>query len=666
MKNESVNDPEARTGAGRGAPASDALGGGQGSPPVKIDDLRRQLRSLGYLDAGVDRFVLGPARETRRPAVIALLASLRIGLIAAVLLGPAAAVGIGSRVPGLVTDSRDAVVVAVYLGVLFGAAVTLAAFVASLLLLFAGGSFAVRRARAVSLSLGALVSAGCLAYLTLWWGTANAPGWSAPIWTAFALIVAVTISLLLGHAVTVMALAVLMARGSQPADTASMRAPALFSWKLSLGAGLLAFGGAAILLLLTAPVETRTVTPPLTVVSSGLRVRLIAIDGFDPGIFDALSAEGRIPALTTALGGARAKLAAEDTSDPARAWTTIATGQPPALHGVHGLETRRLAGVQGAVTGAPPSRVARALQAATDLVRLTRPAIASGEERRVKTLWEVAAESGLRTVVVNWWATWPAPVHSMATIVTDRAALRLERGGPLDAEIAPIDLYERLRGNWASIRGKAAARIPDVLSASAADSAVRDIIQRSAGLDALQLTLAEEVRGEAPDLLTVYLPGLDIAQHLLLGSSGAALTASAVAARVDALRGYYMFLDRLLTETVAAGSSDLVFVVAAPGRLSQPAAGRLAVVGKVVRAGTQLDARTIDVMPTVLYALGLPHSRELAGRPLTALFDDAFVARYAVREVATYGPPSGSTAPRSGQPLDEAMLERLRSLGYVR
>lgn len=633
----------------------------------RVDDLRQQLRSLGYLDAGVDRFVLGPARETRKPAVIALLASLRIGAIAAVLLGPAAAVGIGSRVTGLVTGTRDAVVLAIYLGVLFGAAVTIAAFVASLLLLFAGGAFVVRRARTLSLALGAAVSAGCLVYLTLWWRTANAPGWSAPVWTALALVVAVTISLLLGHAVTVMSLAVIMARGQHASEAAGPRAPSIFSWRVSLAAGIVAFAGAAILLMLAAPADTQVVArPTLTVVPSGFRVRLIAIDGFDAAVLDRLAAEGRAPALAAALGGARADLAAEDTADPARAWTTIATGQPPDIHGVHRLETRRVAGVQGSVSGASQSRAASAIQAATDLVRLTRPAIASGEERRSKTVWEVAAESGLRTVVVNWWATWPAPVHGTATIVSDRAALRLERGGPLDAEIAPVELYDRLRAEWPAIRQRAQDRIPASLMQQIADGWVRDVIQRSAELDALQLTLAETVKGDAPDFLTVYLPGLDIAQHTLLGGSGAALTTSAIAARIDALRAYYLFLDQLLAGVLAAERDDLVFVLTSPGRVSQPAGGRLTLSGSAARAGARIDAKPTDVAPTVLYALGLPHGRDLAGRPLVTMLSEPFVAKYPVREVATYGPPSGATAPRSGQPLDEAMLERLRSLGYVR
>ena len=126
-------------------------------------------------------------------------------------------------------------------------------------------------------------------------------------------------------------------------------------------------------------------------------------------------------------------------------------------HGVEGLETRRVAGVQGSVAMAGPSPIARAIRGATDLVRLTRPSIASGTERRTKTFWEVAASAGLRTAVVNWWATWPASPEA-GIVLSDRATLRLERGGPLDAELSPAILYDTLRQQWAEIRTRAESR----------------------------------------------------------------------------------------------------------------------------------------------------------------------------------------------------------------
>jgi hypothetical protein len=68
----------------------------------------------------------------------------------------------------------------------------------------------------------------------------------------------------------------------------------------------------------------------------------------------------------------------------------------------------------------------------------------------------------------------------------------------------------------------------------------------------------------------------------------------------------------------------------------------------------------------VLYALGLPASRELAGQALAGLFDPAFIARYPVRTIERYGARLARGPARRGQPLDEEMIERMRSLGYVR
>ena len=638
-----------------------------------MDELRQQLRALGYLDAGVDRFVLGPARQERRPSVIALLASVRTGLIAAILLGPAAAIGLAGRLPGLVTGPRDAVVVALYLAALFGAGVASLSFVASLLFAQLAGARVAARARRLSRGAGAVVTVGCLLYLTLWWDTANAGfGWAAPVWTVFALAVAVAISLLVGHAALVTTFAVMMAAQAEGA-TAPARAAGL-SWHTTAALAALAFAGAAVLLVSggpSRPAAGAAAAPPLTVVSSGLRVRVIAIDGFDPGVFEQLSAGGRLPALTAAFAVARARLQIDSMRDPARAWTTVATGQPADVHGVRGLETTRVAGVQGAVSAGSDSPLGRVVRIATDLIRLTRPAIASGTERRQKTMWEVASDAGLRTVVVNWWATWPAPADTAGDrgiVLSDRATLRLERGGPLDAEISPAALYDTLRAQWPAIRERASARVAGALQLGAAsDPAISGILRRSAEIDAIQLTLCERVATPATDLVAVYLPGLDIAQHALLATTEGALGASAAAARVDALKDYYAFLDRTLALLLEAAPGQLVVIVTEPGRVASAGDGLLAMVGSNVRNGvTAGDGRSIDVLPTVLHALGVPLSVELAGRPLTSLFEVSFMARYPVRPIATYGAPSAGTAERKGQPLDQEMIDRLRSLGYVR
>ena len=639
--------------------------GPQPATKIGVDELRMQLRSLGYLDAGVDRFVLGAASDTRGPLAIAALGALRIGMLAAVLLGPAAAVGIGTRFPGLVTGTSDAVVVALYLGLLFGAAATIISFLASLIVAQLPISWIGRRARVISRGAGVLVGGACLAYLTLWWRIANPDLASlSAAWTAAALVVDVGISLLLGHASAITAFAVIVARHPQSAPATQRRS----AWKLTVAAGLLAFTAAAALLLMTAPASAGTgPAPNLAVVSPGVRVRVIAIDGLDPGALRALTAAGRVPNLSRVVEGGTIQIAAAaGVRDPARDWTTVATGQPPDVHGVQGLETRRVAGMQGSVTSGRQEGLVRALRGATDMLRLTRPSTASGAELRSKTMWEVASEAGLRSAVVNWWATWPASAAGAnpPIVLSDRATLRLERGGALDGEIAPATLYERLRGEWPAIGREAQALISTLMPVSA-DEETNAVLRRAAEVDALQVVMAGRLRSSSVDLVALYLPGLDIAQHALLGP-GAAASPSALALRLEGVRSYYVYLDSLLKEALVPAQDELVVLLAQPGRLQTIDVGFVAAGGTIAATGVSGNAGAVDLAPTILHALGVPISRELAGSPLVALFSEQFLTRFPVRVVDSYGRRVSPSGLREGQPLDQEMIERLRSLGYVR
>jgi hypothetical protein len=647
-------------------------------PEARVDELRQRLRTLGYLDAGVDRFVLASAHRTQRPEVLALFASLRIGVLAAVLLGPSAAIGLTARFPGLVLGPRDAAVVAIYLGLLFGACAATASFVAALIASWltirtkVTGAPLVRRARVLAMAAGTIVTAASLAYLTLWWRTAGAEGaWSSPGRTALALAVAAGISLLLGHAVTVTALAMTMALPGREVVAAPVPGA---SWKASFGGAALAFLGAAALLAVAAgPAPGEPAMVPLTV-SKGARTTVLAIDGFDRQLHERLrpapspralppGSAANVHPLFPVFDSALVELQPSDSRDPARLWTTIATGVRPERHGVNALETRRVVGLQGRLVTGSTGRV---IGAATDLLRLTRPATASNFERRVKTFWEVAEEAGLRTAVVNWWATWPATT-SRGIVISDRAVLRLERGGPLDAELAPTELYEPLRAQWPEIQ-KTAHDQAQISFLHMREGDLRAILTRSGGLDLSMLRIADRIGTEHDlDLLVVYLPGLDIAQHALLAENGGPSSAFQLDLRLAALHRYYAFLDRVaggaLRRAERAGHN--VFVITQAGRLHQ-GRGILAALGAGLQMNPGVHGTVLDVAPTILHALGVPLARDLDGRVVTGLFNTAFLERHPVRFVDTYGRRGAVTAARGEAPLDQEMIDRLRSLGYVR
>jgi hypothetical protein len=635
-----------------------------------VDQLRARLRDLGYLDAGVDRFVLGPVRSGRGLLAAAWWSSVRIGLLAALLLGPSAAIAFGVRLPGLLTGARDVIVLAVYLAALFGIAVAGLSFAATLLLGFLasrprGGADRDRGEPRLARVGGALVAVACLAYLVLWWRTVSPAGtvWRTAAWTWPVLAFSTAISMLLGHAVTVTALAI-AARGARAAPPS--RRPRSRSWPLTVGTGALAFVAGALMLFLTTRGEERAAERPPSVpaTTTGVRLTVVAVDGLDLAFLDRLIASGRTPTFARLLVGARLVLPASDAPDPARTWTSLATGQPADVHGVSGIEARTVSGLEGTMPTSG-SGLAGAIGAATDLVRLTRPTLTTGLQRRSKTFWEVAADFGRQTSVVNWWATWPAPAGA-GVVLSDRAVLRLERGGDLDAEIAPASLYASLKPAWPALRDT--ARRQAVAAFDGVDAADARVLIRAGEQDAVPVALAVRVSPDSADLRAVYLPGLDIAQHSLIGpAGGAGLPASALAARVEALERYYEFLDRLLAPLVDdRRPGSVVALVSDPGRSAMRGPGVLALTGAGVRAGAREAGTGADVAPTVLYLLGIPVSRELAGRPRTGLIDAVFAARVPVRAVDTYGARTVGPRPAGSAPLDREMLDRLRSLGYVR
>jgi hypothetical protein len=106
-------------------------------------------------------------------------------------------------------------------------------------------------------------------------------------------------------------------------------------------------------------------------------------------------------------------------------------------------------------------------------------------------------------------------------------------------------------------------------------------------------------------------------------------------------------------------------LIAQPGRITSSSPGLLAVAGTPAGVG-ETTAPPTSVAPTVLHALGLPIAGDLPSGPALDLFSESFLAKYPVRAVATYGTRQPLPRSSGSQALDQEMVERLRSLGYVR
>jgi hypothetical protein len=607
------------------------------APIVPVDEVRGELRKLGYLDSGLDRFLL--AGSGGSPLRASLTVAVRVGLAAGVLfglIGALAAVGLDRR---LLADPRDLAVLTLYLILVSGAGAGTCALLGGLIAAWAARRLDRHPGAGFPRNVGLVAACVGLSYAAFW-ARSHLSGASIPIGVA-ALALGLGLSLTLGRFASLAAVAVLAAGGlGDHLPRAGLTRQRL--WPL-IAFAVAAYGAT---LAVAAWGARPTQSVDFAVVPTGLRVRVVAIDGLQYDMAEQMVAQGRMPQLATLwANGAHARLRPEPERVPAIVWTTIATGRGPAAHGINAMGSRRLRGLRtpvGIETG--DGAFVSALGRAADLLRLTQPQPPSSVLRGAKAFWNVASDKGLRIGIVNWWVTWPAePTNGY--LVTDRAFFRIEKGGAQDREIEPADLLARLA---------ALPRDPGD--------------DRPHAIDRFSASTARALRGDRPpDIEAVYLPGLDILTEQQLGGA-TPQDLGRLTNQLEGVRAYHGFLDLLLRELVAEPSeSDLVVVVGDPGRLAR--SGTRAVDGLLILAGGPIrgwdlgSATARDVAPTVLHLLGVPTSRELEGRVLEAALRPTFATTHPVRTVDSYG--SRPMARTTASAFDREMIEQLRSLGYI-
>jgi hypothetical protein len=381
------------------------------NPPLTLEEARRRLRDLGYLNGSVERFVFRRAFAGRGGL---FLPAIGLSAFAAAIASVAA---IASAEGGF--GESPSAVVALLLH-LFLADLAVAALVAIALALAADRS----RSPAGAATAAGLAAAAAVFFL--WIGGAYSLSRDIP---ARAFLWGLPVALA----------AVLAARSVRSGFLARAYAhsrvlPGAPRRRVFLAAALA--GVLAAVLLLTSRPRPSPAPPPLPS-PRGESVVVVAVDGLGldaPGNDNLSGIRGLLATGVTGWWPAR-------QASPPEIWSDLATGEPASRHGVRALARVRPRGSPLGVR--PPLGTAWYLRHVAPALRLATSAPVSASDRRRLAFWEVAASAGIPAVSVGWWASGPWPG---CDVVRNEEVLSGATGG-LSADRRALDSYgQRRRG----------------------------------------------------------------------------------------------------------------------------------------------------------------------------------------------------------------------------
>ncbi len=353
-------------------------------PSLPLDEARRRLRELGYLNGGVERYVFRRAFAGRGGL---FLPAILLGAFAAAVASLAA---VETGEPGF-GDSLTAV--AALLVHLFCADLLIAAILAALLAMIADRS---RTPTGTATALGLASAAGVF---FLWiggsYGLSSEIGARALLWGAPVALAALVLARSVRSGFLARAYAHSRLLPGRPRRRVFLAAAVT---------GLLI----AVAIFSSSSWRGRPPAPPVLPSPRGGAVAVVAVDGLalDAPASDGLS--GLRELLATGVTGwwpARA-------ATPPEVWTDLATGEPSSRHGVRALARVRPRGSPAGLR--PPLGTAWYLRRLGPALRLVANSPVSASDRRRLAFWEVAASAGLPAVAVGWWASGPWPGADVA------------------------------------------------------------------------------------------------------------------------------------------------------------------------------------------------------------------------------------------------------------
>ena len=385
------------------------------------------------------------------------------------------------------------------------------------------------------------------------------------------------------------------------------------------------------------------------------RVTMIAIDAGSLDLITRAAAEGRLPNFGRILdAGAVRHLATVRPTSAEAVWAAVATGKLPQKNGVRSAAIYRFAGRGGEIQLLPDYCLAHGLERFGFLVEEPH----TSATLRTRTLWSILSTNGFSVGVVGWPLTQPAAAVR-GYLVSDtyhRVALTLS-GIDDESRVYPPDLRPDAQAALESV----AEPPPPIVPASLVDARHTSPARTDRAYERIAQALA---RTRPAQVTITRYQSLDAIGHYFLRyaepSEFGDVSDDEQRRLGPVLERHYAVIDEAIGRAmVALGPADLLLVVSGYGMeplglgkrliermIGDPEVsgtheaapdGFLMAYGAPVAAGRQQAiASVVDVVPTILYFLGLPIGRDMDGYARTDLFQQSFTDERPITFIPTY------------------------------
>jgi hypothetical protein len=386
------------------------------------------------------------------------------------------------------------------------------------------------------------------------------------------------------------------------------------------------------------------------------RAIVIALDGGSLELIARAASEGRLPNFGRVLdSGAIMHLATLHPTSAEAVWSAVATGKLPQKNGVQSAGIYRLSG------GGEEVRLLPDFCFANTLVRfgfLTEEPYTSAT-MRARPLWSILSFQGRTVGVVNWPLTYPAP-PVRGYVVSDRYAHVLTAAGAVvdQSMLYPADLRGEVTATTQASLDEpsiAPARFGSMLPErhqlpGRTDRVYRGVVRALNQSHPTDVTL---VRYQSPDPIGHYF--LRYAAPDAFGN----VTQEERERYGPVLESHYALIDEAIGRAIEEiGPDGLLVVVSGYGMeplslgkrliermIGDPEVngthesapdGFLMAYGASVTSGRLPRASVVDLVPTLLYYLGLPIGRDMDGYARTDIFRREFTEGRPITFIPTY------------------------------